>query len=128
VRYRVGQHRRQISGLGRGLNLVLLRKDGEAELIQRYDGCNEHTTLSDGMTLETMLEKHPEEHLLLLVHDSAHCGESSWLSHLLADSGLALGPGLAFRQSYVALIMGRKVKYELVGKPEKQLKVSATRS
>lgn len=128
VRYRVGQHRRQISGLGRGLNLVLLRQDGEAELIQRYDGCNEHATISDDMTLEAVMEKHPGEHLLLLVHDSAHCGESSWLNHLLAGSGLALGPGLGFRQSYVALIMGRNLNYELAGKPGKQLKVSATRS
>lgn len=122
--YRVGQSRYGNNEIGRGLNLILLHKDAAPTVVLRIDGCARQPAEPVDKSLLQEIEKTPGGQFLLLVHDSAHCGESAWLKSFFSGTKLARGANLAVRQSYAALVLSREEMYELAGWHDKQLKIT----
>lgn len=125
--YHVGQNRYENNKLERGLNLVLLQKNADPTVVLNIDGCARQTAEPAAETLLQEVEKVPGGQFLLLVHDSAHCGNSAWLKSFFAGTTLARGASLGVRQGYAALVLGKEEMYELAGWHGKQLKVTVTR-
>ncbi|MFV0478762.1 MAG: sulfatase-like hydrolase/transferase [Parahaliea sp.] len=108
--------------LERGLNLLALSVNGEAELIDRLDGC----TAVDDNSLKTLQIPPADEQLaayILLVHDSATCPEVD-LSSQLSTLALKQFSGRDVRRSYIAYYLPTSGQWkEYPGNKHSQIKV-----
>ena len=110
--------------LTRGLHLYAIAGDGKRELLKRFDPCGGEV---DASIADTVRSYAPEAlAYLLVVHDSASCGQP--LDALFAGMPLTRWQDLGLRQPYVALLKGPdpSLNIEILGDAYTSLRVTFT--